>query len=145
MDLKSTVLRQRIAELQRQSVNTETTSIQHAQWHKLKITNLQCIELHISIPMSKSLNHSSNSLFRTEQKSAKIPLNLRNEIHIPRFFRANFITDILYHPENQFPCPGPASQKTNSSDPTHQNIFPILRCQVFIRRLGCREITRSVT
>lgn len=94
--------------------------------------------------MSKSLNQSSNSLFRTEQKSAKVPLNLRNKIHIPRFFRANFITDILDHPENQFPRPGPASQKTNNSDPTHQNIFPILRCQVFIRRLGCREITGSV-
>jgi uncharacterized protein YwbE len=72
-----------------------------------------------------------------------IPLNplSANVDHVPRLFRTDLITDILYHRQTRSAPKSPTSSTVSRNIPaawdTHQNILPILRGQILVRRLGC--------
>lgn len=68
MDLGSTVLRQRVSKLKK--VSTLLTEgpwslLLRFQGHINQITNLQCVKLHVGIPVGQPLDHGGNGFFRT--------------------------------------------------------------------------------
>lgn len=64
-----------------------------------------------------------------------------NVDHVPRLFRTDLITDILYRRQTRSAPKSPTSSTVSLNIRvawgTHQNVFPILRCQILIRRLCC--------
>lgn len=113
--------------------------------------NLECVELHIGIPVCQPFDHGSNRLL--------CAVNSYHNQHPSSRNRASMIfpkccshTPILQrkpcrrHPVLQqyrvsFPVPDPstATETGQSLQKTYQNVFPIFGGEVFVCCLGCKQ------
>lgn len=113
--------------------NTETRHINQN-------TNLQCVKLHVGIPVSQPLDHSGNGFFRTTS----------SKMAISKGTGKSSISWYSTYPDSSVPTLsqtsyiGTAGQshsplKRNGSishHATHHNIFPILGGQILVCRLS---------